>query len=100
MVLPPLSVLAERANRLGEARVVRGERAGVAHRSEILRRVEAERAREPGGAGAEAVALGPVRLAGILDDREPGLVGERPQRPHVGHLPVEVHRQQERACER
>ena len=70
VILPPLPVFAERANRLGEARVARGERAGVAHRSEVLGRIEAERGRKPGGTGAEAVALGPVRLAGILDDRE------------------------------
>ena len=47
------------------------ERAGVAHRAEVLARVEAEGRRDADRAGAEAVALGAVRLAGVLDDVEP-----------------------------
>ena len=71
------------------------ERSGVAERAQVLARVEAEGRGATGGARPDPVALGAVRLAGVLDDREPVPLGERAERPHVRHLPVEVHRQEE-----
>jgi len=41
----PPAVVAVRADRVGELGVVRGDRAGIAERAEVLARVEAERRR-------------------------------------------------------
>src|SRR3970040_881561 len=74
-VLPPLAVLAERAYGVGEAGVVGHDRSGVTPGAEVLRRVEAERGGEPGRSGPDVLPLGTVRLAGVLDEREPAPVG-------------------------
>ena len=70
-VLLGLAVLAKRAHAVGELEVVGDERARVAHRAEILRGVEAERRGVAPGAGAQAVAVGAVRLARVLEHPQP-----------------------------
>ena len=91
-VLRCLAVLAERPHPRSRLRIRRHERARVAGGTEILAWVEAERRSGSDGAGALALALGPVCLAGVLDDGDPVGVSHRSQCTHVGHLPVEVHR--------
>ena len=71
--------------------MVRDERSGVPHGAEVLRRVEAERRREPACPGAKPIPGGARRLAGVLDERE----AERPEPPHVSELPVEMDREDE-----
>jgi hypothetical protein len=91
-VLRALSVLPERAHILGQLGVVRHERAGIAHGTEVLRRVEAERRRPSSRARPDAVPPGAVRLACVLDDREAARRGERIEGDDVRHLSVEMHR--------
>ena len=67
---------AARAPRSASSSLVGDDRSGVAHRAEVLRRVEAERRGEPARPGAKPVPDGARRLAGVLDQREP----ERPER--------------------
>ena len=71
---------------VGELVVVGDERSGVPHRAEVLRRVEAERRREPARPGAKPVPDGARRLAGVLDQRQ----AERSEAAHVRELPVEM----------
>src|SRR6185312_12511059 len=65
-----LPVLAQAARAGGDGRVVRDERSCVAHRAEVLARVEAERRCAADGAGAKTSAPRTVRLAGVFDDRQ------------------------------
>ena len=90
MVLPRLAVLAEGRHALRQRLVVGHEGARVAHRPEILARVEAERASRARRARGEAVAPGPMGLAGILDHGQIVPRGEVGQPAHVDHLPVEM----------
>jgi len=89
-------MFAKRADRRRQIVIVGHERAGVAHGTEILRRVEAEGTGQPGGPGPKPIPFRAMRLAGILDDTQPMAGGERIQRLHICHLAVEVHRQEER----
>ena len=70
-VLPALAVLTQRPHARGELGVVGRQRTRVAHGAEVLAGIEAEGRRRPAAAGAAAVALGSVCLAGVLDEREP-----------------------------
>ena len=95
-VLRRLAVVAEHPARLGELVVVGGDGARLAAGAEVLRGVEAERGGAAHGAGPAPRALplrevlGPVGLAGVLDDRELVLRCQLEDRIHVGHLPVEM----------
>ena len=66
LVLAPLPVLAQRADPLGDGRVVGEEGSGVAECAEVLPRIEAVGGRRA-GAGAQAAAARAVGLAGVLD---------------------------------
>ena len=72
VVLRALAVLAQRADMSTQLVRVGDERAGVAERAEVLARIEAEGATASRRlARADAVALGAVRLARVLDDPSP-----------------------------
>src|SRR5204862_8103672 len=88
LVLRPLPVLAQRLRGLREPGVVRGQRARVAKGAEVLARIEAERRERAFRAGADAVPIRSVCLAGVLDELQPAAVGELEERAHVGHLAV------------
>ena len=94
-VLGPLAVLARGLDDVSQPAVVRRQGARVAEGAEVLARVEAECGQSACGAGDDAVALGSVRLAGVLEEDEIVPLGERHERAHVRHLPVEVDGQQE-----
>ena len=82
-------MVAETSQPVGDLPVPRDHRPAVA-RGEVLRRVE----REHGGLGeipgAHAVPLDLDAVRGVLDDEEAVLIGEGPQRLHVGELSVQV----------
>ena len=92
VVFPHLAVQAKRSRLRSEVIVVRDERSGVAHRTEVLGWIEAERCRASDASGAEAVALRRVRLACVLDDLQRVCLCHARQCAHVSHLPVEVDR--------
>ncbi len=75
--------------------IVGRDRPCVAERAEVLPGVEAEGGRQPSGPGADSVAGRPVRLAGVLDDRNPVVGCERDEGGHVRELSVEMHGHQE-----
>jgi len=83
-------VLAQCTHVGGQRLVVRRQRAGIAERSEVLAGIEAVR----GGARqlprTQAVSLGPVRLARVLDDGEAAAHRDLVDRAQVGELSVEV----------
>src|SRR5205814_6067069 len=80
LVLRPLPVLAQRLRGLREPGVVRGQRACVAEGAEILARIEAERRERASRAGADAVPIRSVCLAGVLYEVQPAAVGELEER--------------------
>ena len=86
-------MLAQGTRILGEAMVVRDERAGVTECSEVLGRVEAEGGRSRDLAGAKVIPLRTVRLAGILHEPQVVARGQVGEPAHIGHLAVQVHRQ-------
>ena len=87
-----LAAVAQALARARRSRVVVGrQRAAVAERAEILRRVEAVRRGGAEAADRPAPARGEVRLAAVLDDGEAVPRGDRGDRRHVGRLAVEVH---------
>jgi hypothetical protein len=100
VVLPLLAVLSQRTHRFGEHLIIGHERARVADRAEVLGRVEAEGRRHPDAARGASVARGPVRLAGVLDDSH-GVSGAHVRQcAQVGHLAVEMHREQKPCARR
>jgi hypothetical protein len=98
LVLVMLSVLAKRACRACDPFVIGHERACVAERAEVLRRIEAECGGAADGARSQAVAVCAVRLTRVFEDDKlaigapRGYVGDA---AHVGHLTVHVNRQEE-----
>src|SRR5262249_30131411 len=85
-----LTVLAERLRAASRLRVVEDECPGVPHGSEILRGVEAEGRGGAHGAGTDAVSLGAVRLACVLEQLEAAAASELLERPNVRELTVEM----------
>ncbi len=78
---------------LAEERFVRGrDDAAVADAAEVFRRVEAERGRVAERAGLLPLPRGTVGLAGVFDDADALLRGDRPEGIHVGTLAEEVYR--------
>ena len=71
LALAPLAEVADAPGSRGELRVVRADRAAVPEGAEVLARVEREGRGTPEAAGATAVALGAVRLGGVLEQRKP-----------------------------
>ena len=83
-------VITVEADPVGQGVVVgRGEAALAGH--QVLRGVRAEH-RRPELAGPPAVIRRAVSLGGVLDDREAVALGDRDERIHVGHEPVQVDR--------
>jgi hypothetical protein len=96
VVLICFAVAAERANPVGEVTVVGDERSGVTHRTEVLRRIEAERGRTCEPAGPDSIAARTMCLTRVLNDRHVVRASDVGQRAHVGQLTVEVDRHQVR----
>ena len=90
-VLGALAVLAQRDHLIREVLVVRDERAGVAHRAQVLAGIEAEGRCATDRPCCDAVPDRAVRLACIFDDRHVVAIGEVTQRAHVATLAVEMH---------
>ena len=61
------TVIAERADHVGELLVLAGERAGVAEGAEVLARVEAESRGVAPSAGLDAAEVGAVGLRGVFE---------------------------------
>src|SRR5258706_7553106 len=70
MILGLPSVLPQFTRRPGDRPVVRDDRAGVAQRTEILRRIKAEAAGGTERASFFAAELGAMGLAAVFDDRD------------------------------
>jgi hypothetical protein len=89
-ILLPLAVLAEHPDGAGNRSVVRDDGAGVSHRAQVLRRVEAERRAYRAQARCVAGTHGAVCLARVLDEAEVVSLGDLAEARHVGKLPVQV----------
>ena len=76
-----LSAVAQPRDARGERRIARDDRAAVAERAEILRRIETERAGGAERADRLPRARREMRLAAIFDEREPLTAGERREAP-------------------
>jgi hypothetical protein len=85
-----LTPVAQHAHRLGLIVAVRDDDTPLAAGAEIFAGIEAEAAGCADAAGARPFVLRSVRLAGVLDDRYPMMVGNRLDRVHIGHLTVEM----------
>ena len=97
VVLEPVArvraaLVRERAHLRGERGVVGRDHAALPRRH-LLVGVEREHRGRAGAADALAAALAADGLAGVLDDREPVLVGDRAERLHVARVAEDVHRQ-------
>ena len=100
-VLLPAAVVAHQANPLRDVGVVREHRAAVAVRAEVLPRIEARARGEPDPARGSISLAGAVRLRGVLDQAQVVPASDDLlERRHVGHLAVEVHGDDRRACDR
>ena len=87
------AVVTERADHVGELRVLTGERAGVAEGPEILAGVETERRGVAPGAGLHAADMGAVGLGGVFEQEETALATQLSDRRHISQLSVEMDRQ-------
>ena len=76
-VLVGLPAVAQPLRARQERGIARRQRAAVAERAEVLRRVEAVGRRGADAADRTSVARGQVRLAAVLDDREVVPPGDR-----------------------
>src|SRR5262245_25062698 len=88
-------MVTEHLDRLRYVLVVCRHRPGFTTRPEILSRVEAEARRhsERTSSAPDAIGRSILRamcLAGIFDDQQAEARGDRRNRVHVGHLPVDV----------
>src|SRR5437867_554620 len=97
-VFPRLAVIAEHLAAPRQLLVVGGDRSRLSTGAQVFSRIEAEcrgAAHRPGLAPAVLLlrkVLRTVRLAGVLDDDEVVLGRQLQDGVHVGHLPVQVHR--------
>src|SRR5215468_1500457 len=87
------SILAQQSNSLSDFRVVRHDRAPIAQRAEILRRIEAEGCGVPEDSDLKPVNRRAVSLRAILYDFQIVSARNVAYRPHVGRAPVKVNRQ-------
>src|SRR5439155_8601650 len=93
VVLARLTVFAQRPCVCGKPVVIRHERARVSHRAEVLRGIEAVSSGASGVTGADPVPSSSVRLTRVLDYLQTVRLGDAGEVLHVGHLPVEVNRE-------
>src|SRR5499426_4841855 len=90
------SILAQQSNSLSDFRVVRHDRAAIAHRAEILRRIEAKGGGIPEDSDLKTshpVNRRAVSLRAILYDFQIVSARDVAYRPHVGGAPVKMNRQ-------
>src|SRR6266508_1646405 len=90
------AVLAQQSNSLSDFRVVRHDRAAIAQRAEILRRIEAEGGGVPEDSDLKTshpMDRRAVSLRAILDDFQIVTARGVAYRPHVGRAPVKVNSQ-------
>ena len=87
-----LTPVAQHTELLGERVVVRGHRAALTARTEVLARVEAEAGERTEAADPASLVLGAVRLRGVLDHHQTVALGDLEDRVHLRRLAVEVHR--------
>ena len=93
VVALPLRAGAEAPHARRQPFVRRGHQPGVAEGPEVLGGIEAERGGPPEGAERPPRSARPVRLAGVLDDRDPVAVRDLQQRPPSGaRAPEDMHR--------
>src|SRR5215471_20085050 len=93
VVVPPeLAAVSKTADSIRQRGVARDDRTGVAERSQVFRRVEAERAGYPDSPHRPAPNCCEVRLTAILDDRQAVPGSDSLDAGHVGRLPIEVYR--------
>ena len=86
------ALVGERAQLPGERGVVGRDHAALARRH-LLVRVEGEDRGVARAADAAAAVLAADGLAGVLDDREAVLLGDRAERVHVARVAEHVHGQ-------
>ncbi len=84
-------VVAQVPGQLGNLAVVGRDHAALA-RGDDLVAVEAKAGGIAQPAGAPPLVLGAVRFGRILNHQQAVLLGQRPQRVHVGGVAVDVHR--------
>jgi len=87
-----LAVVAEDFEQLRLFGIVAGHHSAVAEAAEVLAREEREAAVVADRADAAALVLRTDRLAGVFDDDEVVLFGDRHDRVHIGGLAEEVDR--------
>src|SRR5215475_495496 len=90
------AILAQQRYSLSDIRVVRHDRAAVAQRAEILRRIEAEGGGVPEDSDLKTTHTmdrRAVSLRAILDDFQIVTARDVTYRPHVGGAPVKMNRQ-------
>src|SRR5919201_2763390 len=89
-VLRSPTVIAQLADPADERLVVTGDRSGIAVRSKVLARIEAERGEIRKGADPTTIDLGPMRLRRILDHRQSAPSRDVTDGDHVRRLAVEM----------
>ena len=86
-------MVAQGAEAGGHLIIVGDDGPALAEGAQVLARVEAEAAAQAERPGPLAAVLGPVRLGGVLDQRDAAPPADVQQRGQVGRLAVEVYRQ-------
>src|SRR5262245_38775702 len=92
IVTPPPSAVLKNPDAICQRGVARDDGAAVAQGAEILRGIEAERARDADGPNRTAIRRREVGLAAVLDDRQAVAERDALNAGHVGGLAVQVHR--------
>jgi hypothetical protein len=87
-----LTAVTQPPDAFGQRRVAGDDGARITHRTEVLRRIEAERARDAKRADRAATTGGEVSLTTVLHQRKIVPRGQRLQPIEVGGLSVQVHR--------
>jgi hypothetical protein len=96
-VLAAGPVCRDESDAVGELRILRGDGAGVAGRTEVLTRIEAGPGREPESACATPVPSRTLGLCSVFDDDRSHRGSEVGQLLHRCHLTEEVYRD-DRLC--
>ena len=99
MIAIALSTVSEASDSIRQCSLVGDDRTPVAERAEILRGVEAERARNTDRPDRAARGGRQMRLAAVFDEREMVACRDALERHHVGGLAVQMDRQ-DRSCPR
>jgi len=93
MIASGLGMVAKGTESIGNSLIVGDNGPGFAIRAKVLPRIEAEATAQPQRAGALVVITGPVRLGGVLDDRDAAAPADLQEGAQVGRLAVEVDRE-------